>query len=340
MDKVDVVGRFEHLILVALMILGFGAYGEAARLRGVFWFLTPPEAERPVEAWKEDLDAVQGLGMNVMVLAGGWFGQSAAAPDPMEAFFVEADRRGLELYVDTALVQNWWTLPEPGPEIARAKERIALLQRRFGGHPSFKGWYIPYELYVFWDEQASLIRKLYLEVAAACRAADPGKKVMISPFFILDSAQQLGDFRYATPDEYREFWTGLLKDTSIDIVALQDSGEHLSCYTVDDRRPFFAAMKAACAATGKTLWGNVETGELEVASIEEYVKRYGLKTHVNDPKTASAWRGVPADKLAAKLNMAGEFTDTVITWGYKEFVRPEKSRGAELYEAYRRSMNR
>ena len=40
--------------------------------------------------------------------------------------------------------------------------------------------------------------------------------------------------------------------------------------------------------------------ELEVASLDDYVARFGLKTHVNDPSTTPAWRGVPADKLDAK----------------------------------------
>ena len=122
---------------------------------------------------------------------------------------------------------------------------------------------------------------------------------------------------------------------AVDIVALQDSGEHLSCYTLEDRRPFFAAMKEACGAAGKTFWANVESGELEVASLDDYVARFGLKTHVNDPKLAPYWRAVPAEKFRDKLRLAGEFTGTAVTWGYQEFLRPARSpQAAAAHAAY------
>src|SRR5690606_19487715 len=132
----------------------------------------------------------------------------------------------------------------------------------------------------------------------------------------------LGNYRWASPEEYEEFWTETLRQAPIDIVALQDSGEHLSFYTAEDRRPFFQAMKAACDAAGKTLWANVETGELHVDGYEDYVERFGIKTHVNDAKTQPYWRGVPVDHLKMKLDVAGEFSPRAITWGYREFIRP------------------
>jgi hypothetical protein len=304
---------------------------------GTLWWMTPDDAHRPIEAWAADLDALEGLGMDLMILNGPFVGEplEPGADDPIEAFFAEADRRGLRLYLDTLSAPDWWTLDDPSAEIVRATARIADLEARYGDHPSFEGWYIPYELYVFWDKQAELIKTLYREVAAACKRAAPDKPTMISPFFILDDKGVLGDFRWATPDEYQAFWTGVLAQADIDTVALQDSGEHLSCYTFEQRAPFFAAMKAACGATGTALWANVETGELVVSSLDDYTARFGLKTHVNNPKMASYWRGVPADKLEAKLKFVHAYTPNAITWGYREFIRPALGRNAEeVYRGY------
>jgi hypothetical protein len=104
---------------------------------------------------------------------------------------------------------------------------------------------------------------------------------------------------------------------------------------LDDRRPFFAAMRGACRETGKTLWANLETGELEVASLSAFAERYGRKTSVNDPVTTAAWRGVPADKFRGKLKLAGEYCTTAITWGYREFIRPTATpASAALYADY------
>lgn len=309
-----------------------------ARLIGALWWLSPADLDRPLAAWQAELDHLQALGINLLVLNGPFVSERATtdASDPLEALFTETDRRGVSIFVDTLAAPDWWLLQDPTSEIARARTRIATLARRYGHHASFGGWYIPYELYVMWDAQAELITTLYREISAACKQATPAKPVMISPFFILDRAGDLGDFRWATPPEYQQFWTTLLEQTRIDIVALQDSGEHLSCYTLDERRPFFAAMKSACESAGKTFWLNVEVGELHIESLAAYTNRFGRKTHVNDPRTAVAWRGVPAEKLHQKLALAGKYTDTAISWGYQQFVRPTLGpEAARLHETYR-----
>ncbi len=71
-------------------------------------------------------------------------------------------------------------------------------------------------------------------------------------------------------------------------------------------------------------------------SLDDYVARCGLKTHVNDPKTAPYWRGVPAEKLRDKLRFVRTFTPTAITWGYREYVRPNLGPAAQqLHTEYR-----
>ena len=297
---------------------------ERSRLVGSLWWVSAEEAARPVEEWRRDLDELQALGMELIVLNGPFVGRKPAPGeiDPMRAFFEEANRRGLRLYVDTLAVANWWTLDDPKDEIARARKRIDDVVACYGRYRSFEGWYIPYETYVSWDAQAKLVRDLYREVSAYCKRVTPNKPTMVSPFFILDKEGYLGDFRWAAPPEYQAFWTDVLKEASIDIVALQDSGEHLAFYTIEERAPFFGAMKAACDAAGATLWANVETGELNIRSYEDYVGRFGAKTHVNDPATTPFWHGVPAAKLRDKLRFTRQYTPTAITWGYREFIRP------------------
>jgi len=326
---------------LALVCAGMApAWGDAApaRLAGVFWWMSDADTRRSAEDWKGELDALQALGADLMIVSDLSGRGGADAPEgeaPLRGFFDETDRRGMRVFLSTLSMANWWVQPDPGPELARAEARIRETVRLYGARPSFHGWYVPYELYHFTGPQAELIRALYRGVAERCKAASD-KPVMISPFFLLDCGGKLGDFAWVTPEEYRDFWTGLLRQApAVDIVALQDSGEHLSCYTLDDRRPFFAAMKEACGAAGKTLWANVESGELEVASLDDYVARFGLKTHVNDPKLAPYWRAVPAEKFRDKLRLASEFTDTAVTWGYQEFLRPARGpQAAAAHAAY------
>ncbi len=313
---------------------------EPARLAGAFWWMSAADAQRSQEAWRTELDQMQALGMDLLIISvAGVPDTPAAGPDspkaePLKGFFDEADRRGLRIFINTESMANWWGETDAAPELARAEKYIGNLAALYRAHKSFHGWYVPYELYMFWGRQEELVQTLYREVAKRCKAA-VDKPVLISPFFILDQAQKLGSFQWASAEEYEAFWTGVLRQAPVDIVALQDSGEHLSCYTLEERKPFFMAMKAACAATGKTFWANIESGELEVKSSDDYVARFGLKTPVNDPSTGPSWRAVPASKFKEKLQFAGEFTVTAITWGYQEFIRPASKPDAQtVYEAY------
>ena len=331
---------FAFALPVILLIAGcatVGTTGSRAHLAGVLWWLSAVDAARDVGAWQEDLDALDALGMDLLIFTGPHAGvePTAGQPDPFDALLGEFDRRGMRVYLSTLQGPAWWTVPDPAPEIARATQHIESLERRYGHHASFEGFYIPYECYVMWGPSAETTKQLYRRVSAACKQTAPDKRTLISPFFILDSQHLLGDFRWASPDEYETFWTDILRGSDIDTVALQDSGEHLACYTLEQRAPFFAAMKSACDATETAFWANVETGELNVASLEDYVARFGLRTHVNDPKTAPFWRGVPAAKLIEKLAFARRYTRTAITWGYRELVRPSNGdTAAALYLEY------
>jgi hypothetical protein len=307
-----------------------GTTGGPARLRGTLWWLTSEDLELSDGAWEKELDAVQSLGMDTLIFNVPYAGPQGG--DSFEMLLGRLDARGMHVYLDTLATSEWWMLDTAAEEVTRACDRAVLLHQRYGGHPSFMGFYIPYECYVMWGTQRDLVTTLYTEISRGCKTIAPGKRVMISPFFILDDEGNLGDFRWAAPDEYRSFWQSILAEASIDIVALQDSGEHLACYTLEQRRPFFQAMHSACAATGTTLWANVESGELNVASLEEYVRRFGRKTHVNSPKTTPFWRAVPAERFLDKLTLAGDYTNDAITWGYREFLRP--SRGATAEKAY------
>lgn len=309
-----------------------------AKLIGCLWFVSPDAQPGRLDLNRVELDAIEDLGMRLVVLNGPMIGQPIppGTEDPAEKLFAEGDRRQLQFFVDTGAQPNWWVQPDSIAELARARARIQLLHRRYGHHPSFHGFYVPYETYMMWGAQSELTATLYREAAAACKAVAPNKPVMISPFFILDDQQVLGDFRWATPQEFADFWAAVLRGSAVDIVALQDRGEHLSYYTDEQCAPFFAAMKRACAATGKKLWANVETGELAVDSPADYVARFGRKTHVNDPRTQPYWRGVSAEKLAAKLRFVRAYSSIAITWGYREFVRPASGRDAtNLYHEYR-----
>jgi hypothetical protein len=87
----------------------------------------------------------------------------------------------------------------------------------------------------------------------ACNTAAKLPATM-SPFLILDRTKVFGDFRFNEPEEYRDYWRGLIERSGLDIIMLQDSGEHFSYVTDEQRRPFFEAMSEACRQAGARFW--------------------------------------------------------------------------------------
>ena len=136
------------------------------------------------------------------------------------------------------------------------------------------------------------------------------------------------------PDDYSQYWAALIHRAGLDIVMLQDSGEHFSYVTNEMRRPFFQAMQRACREGGAQLWGNVEVAEFDCPSKEEFVRRYG-KIHHSAVKNAP-WRPVRLPRLREKLELAAEYCQDIVTWGYQEFCRPLLGEAAKnWYAAYK-----
>ncbi len=260
--------------------------------------------------------------------------------DRLDWLLGELDRRGMQAILETYTGHLWYGDWDLEREIAGNQKVISELGRRYGKHPSLYGLYIGYEIYLVWGKQSRWIRELYTAITALCREATPHAKVAISPFFIFDDQKRLGDFRYAQPEEYEAWWTETLRQSGIDILALQDSGEHLSFTSIEQRRPFLAAVQRACANAEKTFWVNVETGHLRCEDWTAYLRDFNCP--VNDPKTQKAWEAVPQERLEAKLRLAAQYGERIITWGYQQYLSPTgawtgkpSQETLKAYQAYR-----
>ena len=146
-----------------------------------------------------------------------------------------------------------------------------------------------------------------------------GVIVAISPFFLLDDTSRRG-FICLTPQQYAQWWGATLKETGIDVIMLQDSGEHLAFFTLEQREPFWAAT--AEAAQGETqFWLNVETGEADVRSWEEYLP---LESRRKVP-----WRFTPIEWLEQELRLASKYADHIVNWGYFPYMDPHRAEAVD-----------
>ena len=312
-----------------------------AKISGPLWWYDPAQSKAwGISGWRDELDQHSAIGFDLL-----WLANAPASLDSEEDAGRLRDlldlcaRRKVRVILDTGSTPVWYGRLELAKELDFCFANIDRLGGLFGKHPAFAAWYVPHEIYISWGEFHQYIEQLYAALVKRCKAA-ADKPVTVSPFFILDKDKVFGDFRYTEPDDYRRYWAKLIKTSGFDIVMLQDSGEHFSYVTNQMRRPFLEAMFNACKASGAKFWGNVETAEYVCPSKEEFVRRYGRIHHA--AAKGLPWRAVPIDRLREKLDLAAEFCDDIVTWGYREYCRPALGDAAKKwhadYKSYCRSL--
>ncbi len=339
--------RFKRIITIVCFLLLFNpaatfAADKTAALpdpqcpplvRGILWWINPKTDPPNVDKTIEAMDAV---GMNLLWLLHTTPLVNDEQDSTLDRIFTQADRRGWKVIIETSCVHQWY-----GPwDIEKLKqinqEQIRTVTRRYAHHPSFFGWYINYEIYMEWDEKSDKIRDLYNAIGRMTREATPKAKLTISPFFLADKDKIRADFRYATPEEYGQWWEETIRQAGIDIVMLQDSGaEHCECVPQETRVAFFTAMQRACKANKAELWGNVETVEYRARDWQEYARI--LKQH-RENKTELPW-SFDMERNAWKLDLASRFSTNIVSWGWEFWnpVQPQDKVGNSLdnYKAYK-----
>ncbi len=304
----------------------------------LWWASAQQNKEWGAAGWEQELKEQQRLGFDLL-----WFVNAPSILDHpvlnLRALLDLCNKRKFKVILDTSFNGHWYKTLDLKDELELCHGNIRALGDQVAGHPAFLAWYIPHEIYMCWGKMETYINDLYPALLNACKAA-ANLPVTVSPFFILDRTGVFGNFQFNEPDEYRDFWAKLIRRSGLDIVMLQDSGEHFSYVTDQQRRPFFKAMSEACRETGSRLWGNVEVAEMECESIEHYEQRYGRVHH--SAAKGITWRPVPLPRLKTKLTLAAEFSRRIVSWGYQEFCRPTLSFKAkawhEAYQAYRKSL--
>ncbi len=229
-----------------------------------------------------------------------------------------------DLNMEGGLVPEKFTVDEVA---SQQKRYIQKFHQRYGRYQSFWGWYINNELNPLKPDEttkSNFWRAIWKNAVQECKRVALNSKVTISPFFLLDKNGYRG-FEFLLPIDYEKWWSKTLKDTGIDILMLQDSGaEHLGFYTIAERRPFFEAFKNACDQAGCKLWLNVETGEVDAKTWEEAL-------HMERTNTQK-WVYTETSWLKEKLNLAAEFSEEIISWGYYPYMNPVIETGPFLTE--------
>ena len=270
------------------------------RLSGTI--LQPDLADRwSDQQWAAELEYMQAVGIHTLVLQ--WTADSgrrtAVYPTGLEGYTQStqrdvvgrllgfADRAGIEVYLGLQVDSQWWSRYSADGrwllEQAAIASRLATdLYERYSHHPSWTGWYLPFEV-DNWNhrtrEHWQNLARFYQEVTGHLRRLSADKPVMVSPFFNASGGQ--------STSQWRAMWEAILESSPLDVIALQD-GVGAGHAAVDDLPAWFKATREAIerARPSTQLWAVTETFTPDfhtmpvrsvvenMRAVEPYVSRY------------------------------------------------------------------
>lgn len=273
--------------------------------------------------WAKELDAMRAAKMRMIILQ--WTQADGKnlfdPPDPFPVILDLAHRRDMQFIFGLRHDGRWWREWGNADYLREeAKESVALareVHRRYGKHPAFAGFYIPYELWdgSFTDVQVENLREMLRTISSTCRQIAPGKPVFLAPFFA----------GLLTPERFDQLWFNLLLGRPVDVVALQDGvGARGWDEQIEERvTPYFAAMQRACRQRGVKLWCDLECFRLTNANPSR-------------PQFAPA----TAERVIRQLKVVSPYVERVVTFDFYHYMSPYRGEAHKaLYEGYLKAIS-
>ena|GEM_PF-3028960 len=136
------------------------------------------------------------------------------------------------------------------------------IEKLYGSHPSFAGWYLPEEIWdaAFSEETIAVLNPLIKLLSTYCQSISPSDRER--PFAMTPKASRL---HYDSEEEIYRSHLELLKGTGVDVLMLEDSVGDLNLKEDDDIsvrvKKHFTAFSRVAADLKIPLWACLETFE-------------------------------------------------------------------------------
>jgi formylglycine-generating enzyme required for sulfatase activity len=184
-------------------------------------------------------------------------------------------------------------------------------------HPSFSGWYIPYEPWTgdYQPGEVERLRSFFRGIHDACRLVSGDMPMAISPF--------ISSLR-PPPCRVEQLYEKILDQSGINILLLQDSvgAQQWDTNILERVAPYFQAFQGACQAKGVQLWANLESFQI----------------------SGGAFGPCDVARLRKQFDAAAPFVGTFVTFDFLHYMNPvsflstwdqaRRSRMQQLYSDY------
>jgi formylglycine-generating enzyme required for sulfatase activity len=332
--------RFRQTSLLALITLigGLGVWhapaATVARLNGSFIQYWSVMQSWPAQNWLTILGRMQELQMDTVIIQTLASENSDGSihsfigppgqPDPTETILRFADTNNFKVFL--GLYMPNWNHDMTGADfLTETQTRMATVAQQAWNrylanqqHPSFAGWYIPYEPWTaaYSAAEVGRLRAFFQGIAAACQQVAGDWPLAISPF--------ISEWR-PSPCQVETLYRQLFDQSGIGIVLLQDSVGAQQWYDdiVPRAAPYFQAFQNACDATGVQLWANLESFQI----------------------TNSIFTACDATRLRQQFDAATPFVERFVTFDFLHYMNPDvflsswnpnrRARMKQLFNDYR-----
>lgn len=234
--------------------------------------------------------------------------------DLVELFLTLADQHSMNFYFGLYDSGMYWDTGDLTHEMEDNRYVIEEAWKKYGHHPSFKGWYLSMEISRKTIGAIEAFRSLGLQ----CKAVSNQLPTFISPWMdgkkaVLSSHASLTKTDSVEVAQHEKEWNEIFSgiEGAIDAVAFQDG--HID---FDELHTFFAVNKKLADNYGMQCWTNAETFDRDMP----------LK-----------FLPIKFEKLRLKLEaarMAGY--DKAITFEFSHFMSPQSAytQAGHLYNRY------
>jgi len=267
------------------------------------------------EDWRKEFALYPKIGIDTLIIIRAGYQNKCIFPsrsipdllpvyDDLARMFLDlAEEFGLNLYFGTYDSGHYWWRRTWWKEVDLNKAFIDEVVERYGGSPSFKGWYMCHET----SKDDAHIIEIFNHLGKHCKQAKD-LPVLISPY--PQGAKQGG--ATFTLDESFDHWEHIFAETkgAFDICAFQDGQVHYQ-----ELPAFLNGVKDLGDKFDITIWSNLETFDRDMP----------IKFPPAD------WR-----YLRYKLEAHAEIAEKIITFEFPHFMSPHSCYPAahNLYKRY------
>lgn len=279
--------------------------------------------------WEQDFQHMKAAGIDTVILIRSGYRRFLTYPssyliqkhgcfappvDLVELYLSLADKYNMQFYFGLYDSGIYWDTGDLTHEIDDNKFVIDEVWKKYGHHPSFKGWYLSMEISRKTKGATEAFRTLGLQ----CKQVSNGLPTFISPWIdgkkaVMAASSSLSKENAISLKEHESEWNEIFEgiNGAVDAVAFQDG--HIDYNELED---FFRINKKLADRHGLQCWTNAETFDRDMP-----IKFLPIKF----------------EKLKLKLDAARRAGyDKAITFEFSHFMSPQSAyiQAHHLYNRY------